>query len=659
MAPLRHKLLTAVGQPAKKLAFLCDVISTDARQCVPDGIAGELVVVRYSTSLQRIHGTMRAFPLVPHHSADESTVRGFLEYLKRKEVAAVVPLNKHGWNGYILPDEDMHRMLCYFENVQHADSHWCFQTCHQLKTCQLTMLHDAFVCFILQCTLEAAVPPAPPPPAPSEPVFSIDQPEPPALPLGALGPVDLFAPQQPVDPFAPPADPFAPQVASHLLAPQADMFAPQLGQAGLFAPQLGAAADGGEAALKGVSNGVVTGGLEQSLAASHYNSLVRKRDAQAQSYIYHLRRFNNWVKMLLIRRAEPERGGGKSVRVLELACGKGGDLPKWSAGEHKPKHYVGMDIAKQSLVDMVARLEDDTYLKLITHEARPPLCALCCAESKHLWTKQATIRLVAADLGSGDMYSDPTLDVWTRGAGWEKGVAMAPAEKFDVVSMQFALHYMAQSEAMLRRFLFFVSRHLRVGGQFLATTTDARVLLELLMGHSEPSEDGKHLVVDMIDSWDHNLLTIKFDRDARDTLLRRDATAPDTTSPLGVMYHYILREEAQGQEAVDAPEWMIPLGALRRLAGEAGLEVKSALNLHHFYTETVEQGDSVALNALSSMNVTNHNSTMDPSEWALARLYMTLVLVKTHDPDPELEDPAVLEAIAQAKGKSPADEVRC
>lgn len=53
--------------------------------------------------------------------------------------------------------------------------------------------------------------------------------------------------------------------------------------------------------------------------------------------------------------------------------------------------------------------------------------------------------------------------------------------------MQFALHYMGQTEHRMRRFLNEVSRHLRVGGVFIATTMDSRVLMQLLMGHAERS----------------------------------------------------------------------------------------------------------------------------------------------------------------------------
>ena len=47
-----------------------------------------------------------------------------------------------------------------------------------------------------------------------------------------------------------------------------------------------------------------------------------------------MRNFNNWVKSILIR-TYLSRGGGS---VLDLCCGKGGDLLKWKEG--RIRHLV-------------------------------------------------------------------------------------------------------------------------------------------------------------------------------------------------------------------------------------------------------------------------------------------------------------------------------
>lgn len=65
---------------------------------------------------------------------------------------------------------------------------------------------------------------------------------------------------------------------------------------------------------------------DSSAVAEHYNArpnlLPQER---VRSQIIHLRDFNNWIKSVLIREFVAQR----NLKVLDLACGKGGDLYKW------------------------------------------------------------------------------------------------------------------------------------------------------------------------------------------------------------------------------------------------------------------------------------------------------------------------------------------
>jgi mRNA (guanine-N7-)-methyltransferase len=84
-----------------------------------------------------------------------------------------------------------------------------------------------------------------------------------------------------------------------------------------------------------------------------------------------MRKLNNWVKALLIKvgflllaypkatHANPlsfiqEHCGRGGLAVLDLACGKGGDVGKWKRG--KIGRYLGVDIARMSLVDAASRV---------------------------------------------------------------------------------------------------------------------------------------------------------------------------------------------------------------------------------------------------------------------------------------------------------------
>ena len=98
--------------------------------------------------------------------------------------------------------------------------------------------------------------------------------------------------------------------------------------------------------------------------ADHYN---KRREVgvvdREDSPIFGLRKFNNWIKSVMIGqfargrdpsldgRARPRRG-----RILDLGCGKGGDLKKWDKVD--PSALVGVDIASLSIEQAKQRHQD-------------------------------------------------------------------------------------------------------------------------------------------------------------------------------------------------------------------------------------------------------------------------------------------------------------
>jgi len=181
------------------------------------------------------------------------------------------------------------------------------------------------------------------------------------------------------------------------------------------------------------------GGLGH-VVAQHYDNLPeRGREQRAESRIIHMRNFNNWIKSTLMNeylekvRNTQEDGRGR-VRVLDMACGKGGDLQKWQrAGV---SHVVGVDIAATSIEQC-----KDRY-----HEMKGRNRGGVYAGEFYVvdCTKQRT----------RDFYKDRDI-------------------MFDLVSCQFAIHYcfesLPQAECMLRN----ISENLKKGGYFIGTTPDS------------------------------------------------------------------------------------------------------------------------------------------------------------------------------------------
>lgn len=197
--------------------------------------------------------------------------------------------------------------------------------------------------------------------------------------------------------------------------------------------------------------------LEETVGvvADHYNNRQNQGEHErAESQIFQLRGFNNWVKSVLI--SLYTRPG---MRVLDLAGGKGGDLKKWRVADIS--HLVLADVAHISVKD--AR---DRYLKLRNSLASSLFPAL----------------FVAADCFNTRFMN-----------------MMDPALRVDLVSCQFAFHYAFESEARVRTAFSNVSDRLEAGGHFVATIPNALRLVQLF--RSVPGN-----------VWKNSICRLEFDR---------------------------------------------------------------------------------------------------------------------------------------------------
>ncbi|XP_031838554.1 RNA guanine-7 methyltransferase [Nomia melanderi] len=177
------------------------------------------------------------------------------------------------------------------------------------------------------------------------------------------------------------------------------------------------------------------------LVAKHYNSLEDKGvSIRNQSRILYMRNFNNWIKSMLISEyiTKQDKVHGSSLRVLDICCGKGGDLIKWM--KVNVTHVVCADLAQTSIEQCQQRY-NDMFNRNSNKRGFDPIF---------------TAEFIAADCTKvrlREKYKDPSI-------------------QFDLVSCQFALHYsfetLQQAECMMRN----VSECLKPGGYFIGTIPD-------------------------------------------------------------------------------------------------------------------------------------------------------------------------------------------
>ena len=102
--------------------------------------------------------------------------------------------------------------------------------------------------------------------------------------------------------------------------------------------------------------------VENQKPVDYYDSKEAKQIEERQTTeTYNHRVFNNWIKSVLIDKYTTkvkeayENDWGEKLRlsVLDIACGKGGDLRKWDIAE--TRNYYGVDIAYKAIQDAQGR----------------------------------------------------------------------------------------------------------------------------------------------------------------------------------------------------------------------------------------------------------------------------------------------------------------
>ncbi|GFN79242.1 mRNA cap guanine-n7 methyltransferase-like [Plakobranchus ocellatus] len=179
--------------------------------------------------------------------------------------------------------------------------------------------------------------------------------------------------------------------------------------------------------------------------ANHYNRLEESGlEQRSRSRIFYLRNFNNWIKSVLIARTLEKlraKDPQKTVSVLDLCSGKGGDLLKWKKGNID--YLVCADIAATSVEQSESRYKENL--------------------------QRENNRLYGAEFIVADCTKDRLKEKYRH-----------RGQSFDLVSCHFSFHYCFESYAQALVMLRNVSECLRVGGYFIGTTPNSNELVRRL-----------------------------------------------------------------------------------------------------------------------------------------------------------------------------------
>jgi hypothetical protein len=185
-----------------------------------------------------------------------------------------------------------------------------------------------------------------------------------------------------------------------------------------------------------------------------------------------LKNFHNlYVKKLLIKSVSKQ-----GDTLIDFACGKAGDLPKWIAS--RLSFVFGIDISIDNLENRIdgacAR-----FLKAKKQHKNMPYALFVNGSSAYnikngsAMLNDKAIQITNAVFGNGTKDSDKIGKGVSRQYG--KG-----SDGFNVSSCQFALHYFWETPAMLQGFMRNLSECTKLNGYFIGTAYDGKEIFKLL-----------------------------------------------------------------------------------------------------------------------------------------------------------------------------------
>lgn len=222
----------------------------------------------------------------------------------------------------------------------------------------------------------------------------------------------------------------------------------------------------------------------------YYNSSDKKRSRAMRDF------HNLYIKKRLINGVS-----GDGYSLMDLAVGKGGDIPKWQYS--KLGFVYGIDISR----DNIENRKDGVCARYLDMKRK-----------KRLFDGLFVPGDSSKSLKSGDaFYSEKIHDihnaVFGKGAKDKRKLGEGvynlygrAAEGFNIVSCQFAIHYMFENKDKLYTFIKNVSDCCKVGGYFIGTCYDGRKIFNMLnkvkLGEGISKHKNEKLIFQLIKQYD-------------------------------------------------------------------------------------------------------------------------------------------------------------
>ena len=242
----------------------------------------------------------------------------------------------------------------------------------------------------------------------------------------------------------------------------------------------------------------------------YYNGIKTKSKTKS------LRDFHNlFVKKLIIDYASSMQ---PKTTMLDLAVGKAGDFPKWI--DSKIYAILGIDLSKDNIYNPVNGACSRFFRYYKNDKKKTPISMFIPGDTSklihngdfakqnssifnsHLMIEKNNQNIDDNDNDNEENNQNLSYDIYKSLMGISKKEDQKYeflkeynnifSDKFDVCSMQFALHYMFENKEKLHSFLCNISNHTKNGKYFIGTCYDGKKIFNLLKDINEGDKIEKY-----------------------------------------------------------------------------------------------------------------------------------------------------------------------
>merc|ERR1719295_1558992 len=190
-----------------------------------------------------------------------------------------------------------------------------------------------------------------------------------------------------------------------------------------------------------------------------------------------VRDMNNWLKYMVITYSIGEafhENDNQKINVLDLGCGKGGDLYKFRGNKHYISHYVGIDLASKCIES--ARRKLQSMINDHQHQRRDGI---------HTKNRKRFGRHNAYNQTAEEFYDEPLFKVDLlcddmTSDDLKQHPLIVQRGPFHLLNVQFALHYAFQSKASWNNWLDLVNCSTKRGSFLVCSMVRDTLLLKRL-----------------------------------------------------------------------------------------------------------------------------------------------------------------------------------